>query len=200
MRFEDVLPALRDGKAIQRTSQPVPWAYLMKSPNGAFHWYGYGKDPAHSFPMNLDHEALNAEDWVLVEVGAAMATKPAGTHFCGRRGEDDGSKPDHFSQMGGEERRSYCSYCGSASGDSFMAFVEAGGEVRPTDKNYKVYLQGNANLRAPGIKFYFQHLSAAQRTRFIELLNQRTVKIGFPGHFYVLPFFAVVEKEGKKPE
>jgi len=38
-------------------------------------------------------------------------------------------------------------------------------------------------------KFYFQHLSEGQRTRFIELLNDKKIK--FPGGigFYVLPFF-----------
>lgn len=38
-------------------------------------------------------------------------------------------------------------------------------------------------------KFYFQHLSAEQRTKFIEIYNAKRMKIGYPGHFYVLPFF-----------
>lgn len=38
-------------------------------------------------------------------------------------------------------------------------------------------------------KFYFQHLSEAQRTRFVELINSKVMKVGMPGHFYVLPFF-----------
>jgi hypothetical protein len=40
-------------------------------------------------------------------------------------------------------------------------------------------------------KFYFRHLSNDQRQRFVELLNAKRVKIGYPGHFYVLPFFCV---------
>jgi len=44
-------------------------------------------------------------------------------------------------------------------------------------------------------KFYFQHLSPEQQKRFIELLNARKIKLGMPGHFYVLPFFM-----GKKTE
>lgn len=41
-------------------------------------------------------------------------------------------------------------------------------------------------------KFYYQHLSDEQRARFIELVNDGTMKIGYPGHFYVLPFFCRV--------
>lgn len=38
-------------------------------------------------------------------------------------------------------------------------------------------------------KFYFQHLSDDEKKRFIELLNAQKINIGYPGHFYVLPFF-----------
>lgn len=40
-------------------------------------------------------------------------------------------------------------------------------------------------------KFYFQHLTKEEQHRFIDLLNTKKVKIGAPGHFYRLPFFAV---------
>lgn len=38
-------------------------------------------------------------------------------------------------------------------------------------------------------KFYFQHLSGAQRTRFIELLNEGKLKFEGGYGFYVLPYF-----------
>lgn len=38
-------------------------------------------------------------------------------------------------------------------------------------------------------KFYYQHLSSAQMDRFVELINQKRMRIGYPGRFYVLPFF-----------
>lgn len=38
-------------------------------------------------------------------------------------------------------------------------------------------------------KFYYQHLSAEQQQEFIDLVNTKQMKIGVPGHFYVLPFF-----------
>jgi hypothetical protein len=43
-------------------------------------------------------------------------------------------------------------------------------------------------------KFYFQHLSAEGRTKFIELVNAKKVNIGEPGHFYVLPYFVQVQE------
>lgn len=39
-------------------------------------------------------------------------------------------------------------------------------------------------------KFYFQHLSQAQRDEFIALHNASQMKFGYPGHLYLLPFFA----------
>lgn len=38
-------------------------------------------------------------------------------------------------------------------------------------------------------KFYFQHLSSEQRAEFIALHNSRQMHVGYPGHFYVRPFF-----------
>lgn len=38
-------------------------------------------------------------------------------------------------------------------------------------------------------KFYFQHLSVEQRKRFVELLNEKKLHIGMPGHFYTRLFF-----------
>ena len=40
-------------------------------------------------------------------------------------------------------------------------------------------------------KFYFQHLSHEQRDEFIRLYNERVMKMSYPGHFYVMPFFCV---------
>lgn len=83
-----------------------------------------------------------------------------------------------------------CSYCGSRSGDEIMQRIEAGEEICPTDKSYKIYL-GND-------KGYFQHLSEAQMKRFIELLNEKKIKLAHPGYFYVLPFF--IARKPKTPE
>jgi hypothetical protein len=48
-----------------------------------------------------------------------------------------------------------------------------------------------------GTKFYFQHLSdiKGQRTRFIELLNEKKLKFEDGFEFYVLPFF--IQSKGK---
>lgn len=80
-----------------------------------------------------------------------------------------------------------CSYCGSLNPEAFMKFIEANElSLIPTDKPYKVYIEGPA-LEGRG-KFYFWHLSPEQQTRFIELYNAK--KMNMPhGFFYVLPFF-----------
>ncbi|WP_293857266.1 hypothetical protein [uncultured Alsobacter sp.] len=129
-----------------------------------------------------------------------------------------------------------CSYCGSMTPERFFECVEAGNELVPTDKNYKVYvrhpnpLAGQMTIRSsanfqvasdwieatPEVceqygwkpygdgphwvnpspegptetsKFYFYHLDEAGMHRFIELLNGKRMKLAYPGHFYVPPFF-----------
>lgn len=44
-------------------------------------------------------------------------------------------------------------------------------------------------------KFYYQHLSTGQRAEFIDLYNRGQMKVGYPGHLYVLPFFVQVAYE-----
>lgn len=48
-------------------------------------------------------------------------------------------------------------------------------------------------------KFYFQHLSEAGRERFVEMNNRGALRIGYPGHFYVPPFFARRPGAGASP-
>lgn len=83
-----------------------------------------------------------------------------------------------------------CSYCGSLSPELLFDQIAKGAEIGPTDKSYKIYVRlVDHQVRGAG-KFYFQHLSSEEQTRFIDLVNSKAMKIGIPGHFYVLPFFA----------
>lgn len=76
-----------------------------------------------------------------------------------------------------------CTFCGSLDPAEFMRQVEAGEKLVPCDKNYKAYVGVSDR------KFYYQHLSNPQKKRLVELLNEGKIQFGFPGHFYVLPFF-----------
>lgn len=78
-----------------------------------------------------------------------------------------------------------CSYCGSLLPDLAMAYFEQGALLDPTDKSYKVYIEG---LDRGFTKFYFQHLSKDQMVRFIELFCDKKLNVA-GGGFYVLPFF-----------
>lgn len=104
-----------------------------------------------------------------------------------------------------------CNFCGSLHPDTFMEWIEAGGEVTPTDKSYKAYIkcplpnerygevtedvtEGGGHITTVygrEAKFYYQHLSDEQKKRFVDLYNSRTMKVGYPGRFYVSPFFMV---------
>lgn len=136
-------------------------------------------------------------------------------HVCPRRAEN----PPYpgMSDTDTWRKNNSCSYCGSFNPEEFMKRLEAADiELGPTDKNYKVYVKNeggevfkqtyrdcprDSTCTGPDdcdhwitrditqTKFYFQHLSPEQQTRFIELINEKKVKIGMPGHFYNLPFF-----------
>lgn len=136
----------------------------------------------------------------------------------GRGGPDTPFKPPFDGSMTWREDGT-CSWCGSLHQDEFMRRIEAGdAEVEPTDKSYKAYLRntGGENFRqtyrdcpasagctgpddcthwvtreVDGTKFYFHHLTDEQRKRLIELHNAGKIKFGYPGYFYVLPFFCV---------
>lgn len=116
-----------------------------------------------------------------------------------------------------------CSYCGSLHPDVTMERIIAGDvELEPTDKNYKVYVLNKGgkpfsqSYRAEGspqgddpfkwewttremnqTKFYFQHLSVDQRKKFVNLYNDGTIKVGYPGRFYCRPFFMAPVEESK---
>lgn len=117
-----------------------------------------------------------------------------------------------------------CHYCGSMDADLLMQRLEARDvELEPTDKSYKVYVANRGGLpffqahrtdndrsgdqanwtwavrEIQQTKFYFQHLSTDQRKRFVELLNQRLLLIGPPGHFYRLPFFITNQPQAPIP-
>ena len=123
---------------------------------------------------------------------------------CPRRAETGSTAylPGTWYMRGGLPR---CSYCGSLHPDAFMTAAREGtSELGPTDKNYKVYIDAGGGHG----KFYFQHLSAEQQQEFVDLYNARPrrtysdtgmtfavtgastgMAVGYPGHFYVLPFF-----------
>lgn len=102
--------------------------------------------------------------------------------LCPRRIED-GHGPDSPFNLPDDDAfvNGRCTYCGSLSGDEIMRRLEAGDAVCPTDKSYKIYF-GND-------KAYFQHLTEDQMRRFIDLLNDKKLKIGHPGYFYTRPYF-----------
>lgn len=81
-----------------------------------------------------------------------------------------------------------CSYCGSIHPDELFEAIDAGVEIGPTDKTYKIYLEGSYR------KFYFQHFSQGEKQRFIDLLNEKKIILGYPGYFYVKPYFIAYGK------
>jgi hypothetical protein len=100
------------------------------------------------------------------------------SYLCPRRSEH----PAIFRLLSEDTLGATCSFCGSLNPDEFMKQAEAGVKLGPTDKNYKVYVNEHT-------KFYFQHLTDEQMQKFVELMNAKKLNIGYPGHFYVLPYF-----------
>ena len=112
--------------------------------------------------------------------------------FCPRRSEIGGRTItlDHWRGDG------TCSFCGSVSPDEFMRAIEHGALICPTTKSYKAYLLSSTGDTH---KFYFQHLSDAQRVRMVELLVMDRLNISEPGFFDPLPFFMRCAEVQEKP-
>ena len=115
------------------------------------------------------------------------------TFFCPRSAENGGGPNSPFqAPFNGEatwrEDRT-CSYCGSLHPDVLFEQIEKGAEITPTDKSYKIYVKLIDHVVRGAGKFYFQHLSPDEQQRFIDLVNAKAITMGFPGHFYVLPYF-----------
>lgn len=122
---------------------------------------------------------------------------------CPRRDEspnpdaygDGTATPDRWDRRHGRKGPRSCSYCGSMHQDDFIAVArDGGGELGPTDKSCKVYVEIETVLYTPTsttyangkqgkvtkypkrpatLKFYFQHLSVDQRREFVDLYNSR---------------------------
>lgn len=86
-----------------------------------------------------------------------------------------------------------CNFCGSLDPEEFFRRVEAGHTVIPTDKNYKAYVRESNDGQQS--KVYFQHFDSLQQAKFVDLFNAKKITIGYPHHFYVLPFFMVLVKK-----
>lgn len=94
-----------------------------------------------------------------------------------------------------------CSFCGSREPQELIEEIRSGKVViGPTDKNYKVYVRIIGDASGRDGKFYFQHFTKEQQNEFIELHNNKTMQISYPGYFYVLPYFTVENPEGVKNE
>lgn len=48
-----------------------------------------------------------------------------------------------------------------------------------------------AAYAGPQYKFYFQHLNSVHRAEFVALYNDEQMSVGYPGHFYITPYFCV---------
>ncbi len=125
-------------------------------------------------------------------------------HTCPRRSEtgpwaqtpgvDKWENRPH-GRIGQEEIGSSCSFCGSLNPERFMDLLRQGWFLGPTDRSYKAYISHAATGRSG--KFYFQHLSADQQRDFITLYNAG-LNVGYPGHLYVMPYFAKA-RERERP-
>jgi hypothetical protein len=74
-----------------------------------------------------------------------------------------------------------CSYCGSAKPSVALDLIKQGARVTPTDKNYKMYVEGLTN---PGQKCYFNHFSESQAVELVVLWKQGKINFAYSGSFY----------------
>lgn len=83
----------------------------------------------------------------------------------------------------------FSEYDGGLHPEDVFKLIEAGAELVPTDKNYKIYINSGKDR----FKAYMQDWNEEQKLHLIELINENKIKFAYPGYFYVLPFFCVKE-------
>lgn len=90
-----------------------------------------------------------------------------------------GSIPEVFTYSKipyGWRKDNTCSHCGGLRPSIALKMISEGASVTPTDKSYKMYVNGT--------KCYFNHFSESQALEFVRMIEEKTMKIGHPGHFY----------------
>ena len=130
--------------------------------------------------------------------GHGMVGQPRGCTYCGSMPPDDfmeGVRSGAFQlgptdksykvyvheavteeQAAAQRQRMIGSYVGAGMSEAEAAqMVDSEGEFIGTGHHIG--------------KFYFQHLSEPQMREFYDLLIAKRLNIGYPGRFYVLPFF-----------
>jgi hypothetical protein len=84
-----------------------------------------------------------------------------------------------------EWKKDVCTYCGSMRPSIALEAIKNGAEVVPTDKNYKIYIEGAKLLpNCPANKCYLNHFSESQAVEFVLLWKNKKMKIAYPGTFY----------------
>jgi hypothetical protein len=77
-----------------------------------------------------------------------------------------------------------CSHCGGMRPSIALKAIREGAEVVPTDKNYKIYVEGVNLPGCPANKCYLNHFSESQAVEFVLLWHNKKMNIAYPGSFY----------------
>ena len=99
------------------------------------------------------------------------------------RYDSDGPQP-HWRKDG------TCSHCGGMRPSLALELIRNGAVVEPTDKNYKIYVEGGCS---PGGKCYLNHFSESQAVEFVRLDMEKKMNLAHPGHFYRGLCFGIYE-------
>jgi hypothetical protein len=131
--------------------------------------------------------------------GAGLVNQTRGCSYCGSMHPDEFMQKLREGYEAGPTDKNYKVYLRKLATDEQFAakrqglidrYVEGGmsesAAIERTDS-----IVDSIGLRSAGEegKFYFQHLSEPQMLEFIAMLNDKTMKIGYPGYFYRRPFF-----------
>lgn len=127
-----------------------------------------------------------------------LVNQERGCSYCGSMHPDEFMQAVRDGYTVGPTDKSYKAYLSETPTDEQMAerkaqAVERYVRMGSSQDSALRMVESDLSIKAGRDvgKFYFQHLSDEQRSEFIELYNNKTMKVGYPGHFYRRPFFAV---------
>lgn len=128
--------------------------------------------------------------------GHGLIGQKRGCSYCGSMHPDDFMQAVRDGKVVGPTDKSYKAYLHEPLTDARKAEIRlrmiasyVGNGMTEAEATELVDSEPDIQTGDQIGKFYFQHLSFEQRVEFIALHNAKQMRIGYPGYFYVAPYF-----------
>lgn len=130
--------------------------------------------------------------------GGGLVNQARGCSYCGSMNPDDFMEALREGMVLSPTDKSYKAYLSQPMSDDEIkerddknveTWMKKASMTLEQAQEYVKNVYGCHNTKRDIGKFYFMHLSDGQKQEFIDMLNAKTMKIGYPGRIYTRPYF-----------